>query len=369
MRLELASKVKPRGVGMSIVEQHEQDKKAINKAVKAADEPIDNKDLNTATKEKNRHNLDESTFNDGGKHNPKLFVSGVESLLLSPYAMEGNEGFVESVKNGAKELMRIIASFFTWAAELVFNRVERLNNRYRNLERRLKGDGVKLTEVSHRSTIFRLATTPVYPTNPEWVTNAVKDVESFYDRVMAAQDVLKNVARELPAEFSKEQRDNLVTYTTENFAKAYLKKSRNAKEPILVSEVLPGFRRATVTFGESQLVGYSTSMVFSKMPRQLTPPKLFPNANAVRGTLEQVKSVIDSIIIKHKSQSSLRREFEKVVTALSRKVSSGDEKGGKNAYAFYTWLISFQKKSINSPLMYIFSSLNAALDYCETCIK
>lgn len=370
MPLNILNKVKATGMSESVASSYEKDKKAIDSAIKKSDEPVKAKDAKPTVKE-NTTNLDEESFDKDQRPLHKVKLAGRESLLDCDFeSVTGNESFVDMIRNGVRELIRIVKNFFTWLWELVYNRVTRISKRVRKLLDRLQGNGVKiLTPVNYPSSIWRLAKTPNIPNNPEWIVNSVTEAHVFYKSLMKGQDALKKSAVELPNTVDRRQILNLVEHTTDQYAKAVLGKGITSGVTLL-SDKLPGGRQHKVTFSTAEALGsYTSSMLITPMGSRKQPNGFIPDADVVRRILNQVLVAAKDIEGIHKSQSSLTREFEKVVNTLIRNGKYETKDGSKAAYQYYTWLIGFQQKSINSPLMYVFSVLNAAMDFCESSIK
>lgn len=123
-------------------------------------------------------------------------VDGNETLyraLLTRFPIqtpvEGNEGFLSSIKAGVSALIKAVRDFFKWLWEFFTGRQARLENKTENLEHDLKERGVKSSDINYPLSVFDL-----YPktTRPEtsllWleaeigaIGKAITKVESYLD--------------------------------------------------------------------------------------------------------------------------------------------------------------------------------------------
>jgi len=92
--------------------------------------------------------------------------------------VSGNEGFIDTIKKGAKALIQAVKDFFKWLWLFFTGRSERLGNKTEDVEVAIRQNGVRTGEVPYPKSVFQLWGSATRPdTNLHWVKVALDDIE------------------------------------------------------------------------------------------------------------------------------------------------------------------------------------------------
>lgn len=344
------------GLPMSVVDEYEGDKKNF-------DRYINDPDVDTS-KNKKIEKINQTS--------PGVDIEGDEFFDIDQAVLDypddvwdvsGTEGFVESVQEGIRKLIRLVRNAFIFIYEIVFNKVQRVKYRYTNVESEIRSRGIKQGYVKYPKSAIKLWLRGGYPETGRWIGTSLDAVTSIYKKNKAAQDTIKTLTSSASVFSSKKESQDYVLKTAREYANVICP----SHQPTYSStDLLPGGKVIRVSYAPiNNPLG--TKVEIHRIQGQSPAGKSFiPETTAVSTIMSKALILIKLINEDHKSPSSLSRDFEKYVNGLHAELL---KKGGVSPHptlGYFNWVIGFQKRSISIVLQYVFGVIFAALEFCES---
>ena len=345
----------------TVKSKYEETKKSTDAALKAAEEPLDPKDEG---KTESALPNDGEDFLQGANRTTTLYsLGGLNSLLVT-----GNEGLVDSVKEGAAWLIRRVTDIFNWILDYTFNRVTSLRRKITRLKYAFNDNGIILRDVKYPRSVVRLTSTPNVPPTPEFALKTLESAEAFYTKCMRQQTQIASLTRAFPADVT---RDQLLNFA-DSLANSYVNGmgGKKVKENLYEIEMPSGFQVLKCNIDRRRgFNGFGIAEYFQQRVNVKIPEHFTPSSDVVQRLILKADVYLMDIERVHKSQRSFANNFKRSLEPMVKGAKMYPEQAKAEIMKYYRWLINYQNKSVTIPLNYHLSVLSSCVDLAKVQIQ
>ncbi|AUR80979.1 hypothetical protein FDJ25_gp113 [Vibrio phage Aphrodite1] len=343
----------------TVKSKYDQAKDGTNKALREADKPLDPKDQGTLESDLpvNADDLDKDM------NNVKAFQTLSGLAGFSP-KVDGNEGFMDTVKETVTWLLRRASDILNWVLDYTMNRVSSLRRKITRLKYSFNDNGIKLKDTSYPRSVIKLAVKPNIPSTPEFAVKTLDEAQRFYNRMMSQQTQIASLTRAFPSDITREQLLNF----SDSLSTSYISGmgGKRVKDNLYEIHMPSGFQTIKAMSNPARgFNGFTLSEYFLAKISPVIPDTFTPSADVVQRLILKLDVCLMDVEKSHKSQRSFANNFKRTVQPLADGVKLYPEKTKDEILKYYRWLVNYQQKTVAIPLNYYLSVISASVDLCN----
>lgn len=353
----------PSGKTRTVGDVYKETQASADKALEDTDYELEDKDTKPTTS-----NLGINAESDVkyGYSTDRIYVNG-----FNDFCVDGNEsldGFLETVKATIIYLLQKAEDFLEWIVEFIFNDVKVLRRRLQEIKRNYHAYGLRAKEQRYPASVVKLAQDVNIPANPAFAAKSIKAMQGVYKDAMDAQKFITKMTRALPDDTTREQVLNLADALMMNYTTSI--KAKKVKDHHYVLDFPAGNLRINCYNNkEAGFKGISLTKSSNLALKYKVPEKFIPTSESVQQLILNMDMYILDIESVHRTQRSFVHNFKTSVRPFLSGISGYSKEAQEEIKKYYSWLISFQNKSVNLPLHYYISVIKAGIDLCESQIQ
>ena len=300
----------------------------------------------------------------------KATVDGLEALMqhfteyrgvtvpgFDEATVDGNEARTDKLVN---TLIQLVKDAVTWLLNFINNRLARLDNRHHRISLDRKANGIKSEEVKYPVGVRRLLLPLKVSEDPNWVSECLSDVNTFYKSTVGAYKFLTKKLNSLSGDLGKDVKDIIQGVASELNAKLDVA-SNSYRTPII-----PGNRRLVIDdVDETQLDQIRVYFTDTTVAAKLKAQTYLPDAFVLDKTLGKISDIIKEVRSNQSTVSQLVRSFEKDANKI---VSNGNNLSAEKRKVV-NWMIRFNKRLMDMSIQYTINSCDSGLDFVAAGIR
>lgn len=341
----------------TIKEKYEGSKTGTDAALRAAKEPLDPKDQGSVKSELPN---DDEDFKEHVANSDSLYsLGGLNSL-----SVDGNESFMDNVKDGVEWLWKRAVDIFNMIVDYVYNRVATVRRRITRLKYTFNDHGVSLKECVYPGTITRLTSEVNVSRTPDFALKSLERAQKVYNICMSQQNQITNVTRTFPPETTREQLLNFAQSLSYSYTNAM--GGKKVKDNVYEVELPTGFQVIKSVINRTRgFNGFTLTEFFRPKIKVNVPENFVASAEVVQRILLKADVLLMDVEKTHKSQRSFSNAFQRSVDPLKKSVRNYPAETKEELLKYYRWLVNYQHRTVSIPLNYYLSVISASVDLAK----
>ncbi|AGB07238.1 hypothetical protein [Vibrio phage VP4B] len=341
----------------TVKKKYEASKSGTDAALRDAKEPLDPKDQGDVKSELPNDGQD---FKEQVGNSDALYSLGG----LSSLPVDGQESFMDTVKDTAEWLWKRAVDIFNMIVDYVYNRVATVRRRITRLKYLFNDHGVSLKECTYPGTITRLTSEINVPRTPDFALKTLEHAQKVYNTTMSQQNQITKVTRPFPPETTREQLLNFAESVSYSYTTAL--GGKKVKDNIYEIELPSGFQvMKSVINRKRGFNGFTLTEFFRPKIKIKVPENFIASAEIVQRLLLKADVLLMDVEKTHKSQRSFSNAFQRSVDPLKKSVRDYPPATKEELLKYYRWLVNYQHRTVTIPLNYYLSVISASVDLAK----